>query len=220
MFLMGTNSLKDQIQQFQEANAGQMPQEIVALIGRVINELRDSGVAKGLSVGEKAPNFTLRDALGNDVELYKELGKGPVVLTFYRGQWCPYCNLQLKAYQEILPEIHDLGAQLIAVNPQNPDNSLTMKEKAGLSFTVLSDVQGLVAEEYKLRFDIPAYIQEIYQKMGLNLSKHNAGGEWALPVPATMIIDQNAIVRSAFVDTDYTKRMESQDILDALNSIN
>lgn len=215
---MGTNSLKEQIQKFQEANAGQMPPEVVALFGRALNELRDSGVAQGLSVGTKAPNFSLKDALGNDVELYKELAKGPVVLTFYRGQWCPYCNLQLRAYQEILPDIHGLGAQLIAVNPQNPDKSLSMKEKAGLTFTVLSDVQGLVAEKYRLRFDIPVYIREIYEKMGLNLTEHNAGGEWSLPVPATMVIAQNAVIRSAFIDPDYTKRMEPQDILDALKS--
>jgi len=213
---MGTNNLKEQIQKFQEANTGQMPQEVVALFGRALNELRNSGEAKGLSGGAKAPNFTLKDALGNDVELYNELEKSPVVLTFYRGQWCPYCNLQLKAYQEILPDIHDLGAQLIAVNPQNPDNAMTMKEKAGLSFTVLSDVQGLVADKYKLRFDIPAYVQELYQKMGLNLSDHNAGGEWALPVPATLVIDQNAMIRAVFIDPDYTKRMEPQAILDAL----
>lgn len=216
---MGTYSLKEQIQKLQEANAGKMPQEIVALFGRAINELRDSDFAKGLSIGEKAPNFTLRDAVGNYIELCKELEKGPIVLTFYRGQWCPYCNLQLKAYEEILPQIHELGAQLIAVNPQNLDNSLSMKEKAGLSFTVLSDEYGVVSDKYKLRFDIPDYIKEIYQKMGLNLSELNAGGEWALPVPATLVIDKNAIIRFAFIDQDYTKRMEPQNILDALKSI-
>ena len=92
-------------------------------------ELVESDIAKGLTLNDQAPDFTLKDATGTDITLYEELKKGPVIVTFYRGGWCPYCNLELKAYQEIIHDIKANGAQLIAVSPQTPDASLTLKEK-------------------------------------------------------------------------------------------
>ncbi|MDP5275823.1 peroxiredoxin-like family protein [Chengkuizengella axinellae] len=116
--------------------------------------------------------LSLHDAAGKEVNLYMELKKGPVILTFYRGNWSPYCNLELRAYQQALPEIKALGAQLIAVSPQTPDNSLSMKEKHELAYPVLSDLGSKVIEEYNLLFRLPDYLIDVY-KLRVDLEKYN-----------------------------------------------
>ena len=113
------------------------PMAIQEKMFRLIQEQQQSGVIFGLQEGSKAKDFTLKNALGENVYLYEELAKGPVVLTFYRGGWCPFCNMQLRAYQNLLPEIQALGGQLIAISPQTPDNTLSQQEKEQLSFHVL-----------------------------------------------------------------------------------
>ncbi|WP_235551000.1 peroxiredoxin-like family protein, partial [Paenibacillus sp. Soil787] len=129
----------------------------------MIEELQKSGIASGKQSGEKAVDFKLTNALGRDVILFEELAKGPVVLVFYRGGWCPFCNMQLKAYQQILPEIQAIGGQLIAISPQKPDHSLSLQEKEGLEFQVLSDPNGLVTAKYNLLFDVPQGVRELME---------------------------------------------------------
>lgn len=130
------------------------PLEIQAEMFRQIQEQQESGIAYGRQEGQKAKDFTLKNPLGETVNLYDELSKGPVVLTFYRGGWCPFCNTQLKSYQKLLPDIEALGGQLIAVSPQSPDNTLSQQEKEELSFQVLSDTNGLVAAFYNILYDV------------------------------------------------------------------
>ena len=137
------------------------PREISERIDSGLDDVTSSGVARGLAVGDVAPDFAPTDAVGNEVVLADLLTEGPVVVTFYRGEWCPYCNLQLRALQEALPEITSTGATLVAVSPQAPDHALTMTEKHELAFPVLSDLDQEVSESYKVRFDVTGELEDI-----------------------------------------------------------
>lgn len=203
----------------QQLEAG-TPLEIQAQLIRMIREQQQSGIAYGLREGDKAKDFTLKNATGHSVNLYEELSNGPVVLVFYRGGWCPFCNLQLKSYQKTLPAIRELGAQLIAVSPQSPDNTLSQQEKDELSFHVLSDTGGLAAASYNILYDVPEYMQEIMSgKMGLNLAEYNASDRWILPIPSTFMIDESGIVRSAYVNPDFMQRQSPEEILSELRKL-
>jgi peroxiredoxin len=159
------------------------------------------------------------DARGDQVMLSKLLVKGPVVLTFYRGGWCPYCNLQLRAYQQILPEILALGASLVAVSPEAPDTSLSTAEKNALEFEVLSDVKGEAGRAYRLVFDFSQDLKQAYLAAGNDLSQRNADGEWHLPIPATYVIGRDGRVKLAFVDSEYRNRLEPGDIIATLRTL-
>ncbi|GGD84037.1 peroxiredoxin-like family protein [Paenibacillus nasutitermitis] len=196
-----------------------LPEEVIGAFEQSISQLRDSGSAKGLSVGAAAPDFTLSNQTGSNVSLSAESAKGPVILTFYRGSWCPFCNLELKAYQHILAGIQEVGAQLLAVSPLTPDHSLTLREKHKLEFHVLSDSDNQVAERYQLKFSLPEELREIYRSLGFALEEYNGDDSWELPVPATYIIDKNGIIRFASVNPDYRTRAEPDEVLRFLHSL-
>jgi peroxiredoxin len=216
---MNNISLKEEIQKLKDINKARTPNEIEQIFSRAITELQETGKVKGIKAGGKAPNFTLKDTLGNDIELYEKLKKGPVVLTFYRGGWCPYCNLQLRAYEDIFPQIHAEGADLIAISLQKQDLSISLAEKNNLTFKLLTDIEGEASEKYNILFEVPTYLREVYEQMGVNLSEYNMGEKWSLPLAATFIIDKNALIRYSFVNVDYTERMEPIDILSILSII-
>ena len=168
-----------------------------------------------MQVGETAINFTLPNALGKKITLYDELVNGPVILMWYRGGWCPYCNMQLHYMQEMLPEFKKLGASLIAITPETPDNSISTKEKNDLEFEVLSDLDNKVGYEYKVVFKLTEDVKEIYEN-GFELSKFNGNDKGELPLAATYIIGQNKVIQYAFLDADYRNRAEPQDLLEHL----
>ncbi|AIZ42195.1 peroxiredoxin-like family protein [Cellulophaga baltica] len=172
-------------------------------------------VGNALQVGETAINFTLPNALGKKITLYDELENGPVILMWYRGGWCPYCNMQLHYMQEMLPEFKKLGASLIAITPETPDNSISTKEKNDLEFEVLSDLDNKVGYEYKVVFKLTEDVKEIYEN-GFELSKFNGNDKGELPLAATYIIGQNKVIQYAFLDADYRNRAEPQDLLEHL----
>lgn len=173
----------------------------------------------GIKVGERAPDFTLPNAFGQGVNLYDELKKGPVVLVFYRGAWCPYCNMHLHALRESLPQFQALGAQLVAITPQTPDKSLEQFKAAPREFDVLSDLDSSVMRAYHLLFEVDPDLAAMYRKHGLDLIEYNGPGRNVLPAPGTFVIDRNGIVRAMQADTDYTRRMEPADIIRALEAL-
>ncbi len=175
--------------------------------------------ARALREGAQAPPFTLPNAAGQPVNLGELLARGPVVVTFYRGAWCPYCNLQLKAYQDILADIQALGASLVAISPQSPDGSLSMKEKHDLQFEVLSDAGNGVARQFGLVYTLRQPVQEAALKLGNDIAAGNADGTWELPVPATYVLDQAGQIRLAYVEGDPTRRLEPAHILNALHGL-
>ncbi|MCR8632723.1 peroxiredoxin-like family protein [Paenibacillus radicis (ex Xue et al. 2023)] len=210
-------SMREQLDQSKKAFIANAPEEVQSEIFRHIRKQQQSGIALGLKEGDKSPNFKLTNPLNDQVILYDELVKGPVVLTFYRGSWCPFCNIQLRAYQQILPEIEKLGGQLIAVTPQIPDNSLSHKEKEKLTFQVLSDPNGRVAASYQVLFEVPNYIQNVFTNtFRLDLTEFNACDRWVLPIPATYIIDKDGIIRRTHVNPDFMNRMEPREIVEQL----
>jgi peroxiredoxin len=161
--------------------------------------------------------FTLPDATGSAQSLESMLTKGPVVVTFYRGGWCPYCNLQLREYQLALADMQGLGAQLVAISPQTPDESLSTAEKSELKFHVLSDARNDVARQFGLAYKLPEKVAEAYAS--LNLDKVNGGTSDELPMTATYVIDQSGTIAYAFIEADYRARAEPADIIDALRQL-
>jgi peroxiredoxin len=203
-----------------DAVTDQIPSEIGARIAAAITEVAASGVAPGLAVGDPAPGFTLPDATGREVSLADRLDAGPVVLQFYRGDWCPYCNLHLRALQAALLEIRKRGASLIAISPQSPDHSLSLTGKAELEFDVLSDVDQRAIRDYRLQFTLPADLQSVHLNVfSVDLRAENADGSWNLPVPATFVISAEGSIVAAGVEVDYRTRMEPSVILEALDEL-
>ncbi|MCH3881300.1 MULTISPECIES: peroxiredoxin-like family protein [Tenacibaculum] len=184
-----------------------------------ITSVANSGVLdSALKVGDKAHNFTLKNALNESVSLYDELKNGPVILTWYRGGWCPYCNITLHALQEKLPEFKQEGATLLALTPELPDNSLSTSEKNNLEFTVLSDLGNTIGKEYGVVFTLTDDVATIYNA-GFGLNNVNGDTSNELPLAATYVIDTNGIIKYAFLDADYTKRAEPNEILSVLKKI-
>lgn len=212
--------LNTELRSFYEARQEQIPAEIREIMRRAGQELADSGQADhALTVGAQAPRFTLPTATGQTLSLDDLLAEGPVVLTFYRGAWCPYCNIALLALQQHHDAITARGARLVAVSPQIPDESLSLTEKHGLAFDVLSDVGSDTAKQYGLAFDLPDDLAAVYDKLGFDLQRVNGGHPRTLPLPATYVIDRDGVIRWAFADTDYTRRAEPADILAALDAL-
>lgn len=173
---------------------------------------------QGIRVGDKAPDFTLNDQNGKEVNLYQLLKKGPVVLSWYRGGWCPYCNLELKGLADKTAEINQLGATLIALSPELPDKSLSTIEKNHLPFTVVSDTDNQVARKYDLVYKLDVETATRYET-GFGLSQYNGNDKAELPIPATYIIDRNGIVRFAFLNSDYKKRANPDEVLMQLTQL-
>lgn len=183
-------------------------------------ELAASGIARrAIKAGDFAPDFRLADACGSQVRLRELLAKGPVVLSFYRGGWCPYCNLELRALQNSLPAIKLLGAELVAISPQTPDESLSTAEKNEIAFPVLSDVGSVTAKAYGIAFDLAEELRPIYTRFGHALPDRNGDHSWVLPIPATYVIDTNGAIVLAFVDVDYRNRLEPAEIIAALGGL-
>lgn len=181
------------------------------------SELKYDSIIK-LSQGDKAPNFRLSNAINETVELYQKLRKSRVVLVFYRGAWCPYCNLALAHYQSILGDIKDADASLIAISPQTPDASLNMKEKNALQYEVLSDNGNMVSRLYSTVFKNDNHPIEVMSDLGFNFDSFYPDDSRELPVPAIFIIEKDGTISFARSEGgDYRNRTEPQDLINQLN---
>ncbi|HAA14369.1 MAG TPA: alkyl hydroperoxide reductase [Cytophagales bacterium] len=216
--LQNIPSLRQELERF---NSGlNLPDEVVEVIVQSIR-LGQKSPVKGLGLGEKAPDFILPDENGNPYQLSRLLKHGPVVLSFFRGDWCPYCNLELQALQQALPEIKAQGARLISVHPQTLMHSEALTAKYGLDYPLLSDPDQMIMEAYNVRFALHDEVVELYRDtFGINLVSLNANGQWNLPIPATFVIGTDGLVKARHFDHDYRKRMEPSEIVDLLKQIN
>lgn len=213
-------TLAAELEAFRISFMTKVPPEIREAMERADSALLASGVTdRALKSGDIAPHFELPGADGQPVSLKSLLQKGPVVISFYRGGWCPYCNLELRALQTVLPKIADLGATLVAVSPQTPDQSLTTAEKNELGFPVLSDSGSAVAKAFGIAFDLAEELRPIYTQFNHALPVMNGADSWALPIPATYVIAQTGTIALAFVDTDYRKRLEPPAIFASLANL-
>ena len=191
-----------------------------ALYDAKVEELqRNFPIEKALKTGDHAPDFTLPNPSGRPLSLSGLLRGGPAVVTFYRGGWCPYCNLQLRAYQRALGEITAFGGRMIAISPQLPDGSLTTAEMNELSFDVLSDVGNRVARSFGLVYALPDELRAALTSNGKALPGINGDDSWELPLPATYVIAPDRRIALAEIELDYRKRLEPDAIVAALRSL-
>ncbi|HEY1699376.1 MAG TPA: peroxiredoxin-like family protein [Trebonia sp.] len=211
-------TISEQSGQLKAAAATNLPAEINEVFDRSIKGFLAQGVPAGaVKAGDQLESFTLDGATGTAVSLSDLTEAGPAVIVFYRGGWCPYCNVALRTYQqELLPELAGFGARLVAISPQTPDESLSTAEKAELSFTVLSDPGSRVARRLGIAFRQADDVLDAQQKLGLDLAKANAEGSSWLPRPTVLIVGQDRTVRFADIQPDYTARTEVADIVAAL----
>ena len=191
-----------------------------SLLESGIGALRRSGLLDtALSAGQQAPDFELPDENGALLSLGALLAHNPVVVTFFRGGWCPYCRLQLRAYEAVLPELEALGAGLVAVSPQKPEFSRAGSAQHALRFPVLSDAGSRVARRYGLVYQLSEALQDAHAQGGIVLPDINGDADWQLPVPATFVVETSGRVALSYVDVDYRNRLEPAEILAALRSL-
>lgn len=215
-----THPLAEQLAETRAGFQQKVPEDVQTTMATATEALQASGLAdQALTVGDIAPDFILPDATGKSVRLSDLLKQGPVVINFYRGEWCPYCNLELRAFQNLLPEFKQAGATLIAISPELPDHSLSVTEKHNLEFSVLSDVGNQVSRQYGLVFTLDKSLQPIYKNFGIDIPASNGDESYELPIPATYVIDKARRIRYAFAEADYTQRAEPQDVLAVVNEL-
>ena len=213
-------SFQEEVKEFLDKRSGKkIDEKDRSIMIKAAQDLDRAMPDPGLKAGEKAPDFTLVNAFGKEVRLSEQLKKGPVILTFYRGAWCPFCNLELNALQGSLPHFKKYNASLIAVTPQRPDKSNEQIKKAKYTFEVLSDLDDSVMKSYKLFFEVPQELHELYRnRFNFDITDYNGKDRLGLPVPGTFVISQDGVIRAAYAKTDYKKRMEPKDILEALKT--
>jgi len=214
-------SLKAQIDAYNVQKDAKLPADVLALMNTTNEELIAQHIKdNALQIGQKVENFSLANHNGENIELADLLKKGPVIISFYRGGWCPYCNLELKALNDYLPQFKTQNAQLVAISPQLPDDTLSTAQKNDLEFDVLSDVSNKVAEQFGLLFTLDERIQALYTQFGIDFEHYYGDKSFKLPLPATYVINQEGVITYAFLNEDYTLRAEPTDIMAALESEN
>jgi peroxiredoxin len=215
----GTGMIMKEIEALEKDLAEKVPAEQLKSYAEGIELVKSSGVTgKALKVGDKDPDFELPNATGKPVKLSTRLKDGPVVVTWYRGVWCPYCNVALRGFQRALPEITAQGASLIAISPQTPDNTAETVAKGGLGFEVLSDKGNEAAHAYGIAYPLPALVVANI-KGRLDLEKYNGDPSNELPLSATYVIGRDGVIRYACVDADYRKRAEPSAIVAAIKGL-
>ncbi|ATG77953.1 peroxiredoxin-like family protein [Pseudoalteromonas sp. 1_2015MBL_MicDiv] len=214
-------SLKAQIDAYNVQKEAKLPADVLALMNTTNEELIAQHIkGNALQIGQKVENFSLANHNGENVELADLLKKGPVIISFYRGGWCPYCNLELKALNDYLPQFKTQSAQLVAISPQLPDETLSTAQKNNLEFDVLCDVSNKVAEQFGLLFTLDERIQALYTQFGIDFEHYYGDKSFKLPLPATYVINQEGVITYAFLSEDYTLRAEPIDVMAALESEN
>jgi len=216
-----TLTIREQSEQLKAAATERLPTEVLEVFDRSIEDFLDQGIpTDSIKVGDVLEPFTLDDATGTPVGLAQLVESGPAVIVFYRGGWCPYCNLALRTYQqELLPQLEAFDARLVAISPQSPDESLSTVEKIALEFTVLSDPGARLADQIGIAFEQADDVLAAQRNLGLDLTKVNAEGAIRLPRPTVLVVDQDRIVRFVDVQPDYTARTEVADIIAALTKL-
>jgi peroxiredoxin len=194
-----------------------VPHSVIEAMHRATAELIGSGAAeRALKAGARAPSFALKDPEGHSVSSSEWLRPGPLIVSFYRGVWCPYCNMELQALQAVLPEYEALGARLVAISPQISANSRKSVRQNHLSFPILSDAKGEVGAAFGLRFALPDYLVEVYKNLKNDLPAFNDDPGWTLPMPGRFVIGQDGTILYAEVNPDYTRRPEAEGMLPVL----
>jgi peroxiredoxin len=214
-------TIAEQVKDMKAAAASRLPAEVLAVFSSDQAALTESGVPSGaVAVGDKLAPFALADATGKTRTLDELTADGPAVIVFYRGGWCPYCNLALRTYeQELRPQLGAYSARLVAISPETPDASLTTQEKNELEYTVLSDNGLELANTLGIAFDPFEEGLAAQRSFGLDIRATRADGGTRLPMPTVLIVDHDHVVRFVDIHPDYTGRTEVSEILAALETV-
>jgi len=213
-------TLQEKLDAYKALPKPHMPPEFGPIIGRTYAALKASGLAeRALKTGDRAPNFALPNQDGASVSSAELLKQGPVVLSFYRGVWCPFCNIELKALEAALSEIRARGASLLAISQQTAVNSRKSQRENGLTFPILSDRGGELCAAFGLRWVVPEEMREVHRKLGGPLPTFNGEESWTLPMPARYVIRQDGVIAYAEVNPDYTRRPEPSDLFPILDRL-
>ncbi len=191
-----------------------LPKSIITYMNKVSEDLKKNHYeSKAFNIGQILPDCKLIDSDNNELLLYDLLNNEKTILSFYRGAWCPYCNLELAFYDELIKE-SEYNIQMLAISPERPDESSKNMDVNDLSFTVLSDINNSFSKQLNLVFKLPKKLKVLYRLMGINLKKSQNNINYELPIPATYIIDKNKVIRKAWINADYTKRAEPDLVLE------
>jgi peroxiredoxin len=214
-------ALQDRLDAFKaDFETNKAPASVVAIMHKATADLIQSGQAdRALKAGAVAPAFELPDAQENLVRSADLLARGPLVLTFYRGAWCPYCNMDLQAIEDAANEIRALGASLVAISPQTAPNRRKSERENALSFPILSDHGNALANKFELRFRLPDDLIAVYKGFGNDLAIGNGEPSWTLPMPARYVVDPNGVIAYAEVNADYTRRPDPAELLPVLRRL-
>lgn len=211
-------SLKEDLGAFAQQLSQNVPQEVLQTMGDEIGKMINSGITEqALQKGQKGINFTLNDSDGNATSLDTLLQKGPVILSFNRGNWCPFCNIEFKALQNSLPEINSANASLVVISPQLPEKSKTLKAENGFDFPILYDKNNEVADKYGLKFTLSAPLRPIHLAFDMDIPAHNGNDSYELSVPATYVIGTDGTILYSYINPNWMERGEPSDFLQTLN---
>lgn len=213
-----TETLSEQLAEFRANWRGRVPADRQALMDQHVAHLEASGIARSAKqVGDRAPDIRLRDQNGDTFDVASLLAKGPVVVTFYRGGWCPFCNLELKAYQAVLPRIAAAGANIVAISAEKPDDTVSTAEKNALSFPVLSDIGHVVGKAFGVVYAFTDDVRQVYDGFKLDIpSKNGTPDDWSLPLSATYVIGKDGAILFADTRVDYRERTDPLEVLRVL----
>ncbi|MBO9692077.1 peroxiredoxin-like family protein [Chryseobacterium sp.] len=211
------NTLAMQIKQLNHELSLQLPQDILNAFGSSIEDLKTKNIEENsIQIGEQIPEFSMPNAYGKKIDSEEILKNGKMILVFYRGSWCPYCNLELKFLQDNIFRIKERNAALVAISPQSPDHSLTMAEKNNLEFEVLTDYNNDFAKKLGIVFQLQDFVLPYYQNLGIDLSLFNHNKENTLPVPAVFVVDKNSTIVYKFLEVNYMDRIDVEELIQSL----
>ncbi|MCK5763312.1 MAG: AhpC/TSA family protein [Clostridiales bacterium] len=197
------------------------PRVVIKYFSVFTEKLIKSGIVeRALKVGDKVPNIVLKNELNEDVSIYDLLKWGPIILKFYRGSWCPYCNLELSFYADYVEKFKEYSYSLVAVSPELPDDSMSFSKRKSLSFTILSDTNNILAKKMKLVYKLSLGLRILYRLGGINLKNSQGNNNHELPIPATFLINQEGIIEFAHYDVDYTVRLDPEELLNNIKELN
>ncbi|KAM0457193.1 hypothetical protein ACHAPV_006833 [Trichoderma viride] len=205
-----SSTLASQLSAIAENVGKKAPAPVVSTINESIAGLKATfDINSTIQVGASLPAFKLPNALGNEVTRESLLAKGPVLITFYRGDWCPYCNLALRSLQLHLDEFHAKGVTIVAISPELPNTSLSTTEKNELKFEVLSDVGNKFARQLGILWNQPKSLDSVFKAFNVDLKEKNGDDSMAVPIPTTILVDGEGVVRNIQIDPDYRQRLET-----------
>lgn len=210
-------NLEQKIEELNGNLAKQLPTEVLEVFGKSIQDLKAQDIEQSsIGTGKRFPDFILQNTNDETVALQELLKNGKVIVAFFRGSWCPYCNLELKALQDNLKQITDRNATLVAISPQTSDHSEALRNNHDLDFELLTDKDNAVAKQLGISFGLQDFVIPTYGSLGIDLSEYNENANNELPIPAVFVIDTNGNITYRFVDTNYMNRIDIQELIEQL----